>query len=237
LEQEITNLRAQLELQQQSSDTTQHRHKEENEQLQQSLSESQEKVKLADSTIRILKRDQESQRIAEAQLEDRLAKLQNEAKTKQAELTASIESERQETESLRQQLKLAKIQSEDPSALQRIKEENMLLKRKIKGMREVQLEMESQLIVDGDNEIRKLHEQLRATQAKLNNAEKLAEQSKSLSRENQIHVSAIDMLSEDLDTLTEEKKSLIVERDGLMKELSKIRKHYAKLASKNDLVH
>jgi phosphotransferase system IIB component len=134
--------------------------------------------------------------------------------------------EREEKETFRQQLEIIKNQKENPRALQRAREENMLLKRKIKGMRDTQLEMDWQSDVNMDDDTSKLQEELRATQAKLKNAEKLAEQSNKLSRENLIHESAIDMLTEDMNALTKEKESLKEERDRLIKELSEIKEHF-----------
>jgi hypothetical protein len=237
MEQKITNLHAQLEHQQKSSEETIRSHEEKNAKLQQTLSEIQEREKRADSTIRLLKKDRESDSGSKVQLEDQLARLKMESQAKQADLVASVESERQEKESLRQQLELVNTLDGDSNALARAKEENMLLKRKIKGMREVQLNMESQLIVDGSEETRKLHDELRATQAKLKNATKLANQSKDLLRENQIHESAINILSEDLDELAEANKSLMQERDELIKELSKIKGLHSKQAHDNYLTH
>jgi hypothetical protein len=237
LEQKIANLHSQLDHQRKSSDEIIRRHEEKSAQLQQSLSEIQDRAKLTDSTIRLMKKEKESQSGSKAQLEDQLAKLQIESQTKQAELIALVESERQEKESLRKQLEPVKVQDNDSSALQQAKEEIMQLKRKIKGMREVQLEMESRFMVDGADETRKLHEELRATQTKLKNAMKLANQSKDLLRENQIHESAINILSEDLDELTKEKKSLLEERDGLIKELSKIKELNSKQANEYCRAH
>jgi prefoldin subunit 5 len=226
LEQEIINLRAQLEHQQETIDATLRRHSEETELLKEAISEFQEKAKTADTTISFLKKNQENLNRNNAQLEDQLDKLEKESLTKQAELTTRIESEREEKETFRQQLELVKNQKENPRALQRAREENMFLKRKIKGMRDTQLEMDRQLDVNLDDETRKLREELRATQAKLKNAEKLAEEGNKLSRENQIHESAIDMLTEDMNALSKEKESLKEERDRLIKELSDIKEQF-----------
>ncbi|MEJ2425270.1 MAG: hypothetical protein P8101_12560 [Candidatus Thiodiazotropha sp.] len=222
LEQKITTLQAQLEQQRLSNDEIIHNHEEKSAQLEQSLFEIQQKAKRAEDTIQLLKKNQQTQNDGKTQLEDQLAKLK---------------AERKEKESLQHQIEHLKAQREDSTELQQIKEENNQLKLKIKGMREVQRDMESQLVMDGDDEIRKLHNDLKATQAKLKNALKLAKQSKDLMRENQIHESAISILSEDLDELTEEKNSLLKERDALKTELNKTKQLHNKPAGENCPLH
>jgi chromosome segregation ATPase len=237
LEQKITHLQAQLEQQRLSNEETINNHEEKSAQLEQSLFEIQEKAKRAEDTIQLLKKTQQTQNDGTTQLEDQLATLKAESRTEQTQLRTSCEAERKEKESLQQQLEHLKAQREDSTELQKIKEENDQLKLKIKGMREVQRDMESQLVVDGDDEIRKLHNDLKATQAKLKNALKLAKQSKDLMRENQIHESAINILSEDLDELTEEKNSLLKERDALKTELAKVKQLHTKPAGENCPLH
>lgn len=237
LEQKITNLQAQLEHQRLRNDEIIHNHEEKSAQLEQSLFEIQVKAKRAEDTIRLLKESRQTQNDGKTQLEEQLAKLKAESRTEQTELRASYEAERKEKESLQYQLEQLKAQREDSTELQQIKEENNQLKLKIKGLREVQLDMENQLVVAGDDEIRKLHNELKTTQTKLKNALKLAKQGKDLLRENQIHESAIEILSEDLDELTEEKNLLLKERDALKMALIKAKQPDNRPAGKNCPVH
>ena len=223
LKKEITRLHAQLEHQQQSNGVVLTRYENEKAELQQNLSIVQGEVKMAKTTIRLMKKNQDTLGATVAKLEQQLSEQRSEAKAKQAQLADSIESIQQENGSLRYQLKTVTSQNRDHDALQQVKQENRLLKQKIKGIREVQLEMESQLVMDGDDEIKALHEELKTTQCKLKKAEKLAHQSELLLRENQIHESAIEILSEDLDAIALEKETLTEECDYLRKELYEIK--------------
>ncbi|MES9972313.1 MAG: hypothetical protein ABW092_19955 [Candidatus Thiodiazotropha sp.] len=208
LEGEVVNLQAQLEHLQESSDKSLSQLREENEKLQKSLSEIKEGSKITDVTIRKLRSDRHYLRETKSRIEDQLAKLKAEA----------IVAE-EENEALRLELE-AKSTNSQVVALRRAEAENAILKREIEGLREVQLEMESQLNGDTDNELRELRNTLKSTEVKLAKAQKLADQTKDLLRERQTMENANELLSDDLDSLTKDKESLTVERDRLKKELS-----------------
>ncbi len=230
LEQEIGNLRAQLEHEEESRETTQHRLFEEKDQLQQSLDESQSALKIARTTIKALKSNRQTIRESKSAVDEELAQLKAESRLKEAELLSALESSRQKATSLQQELEDIDGLIGDPEAvehlrraLQRAEEEKLALKQQIAGLREVQHEMESAQGGDSDAEIGKLRDELIIVERKRKKAEKQAQQADTLHRELQVQENAIEMLSEDLDTLTREKASLIDERDMLHKQLSEIR--------------
>lgn len=143
-EMSIDNLRAQLEHQQEFNEAALSRHIKENDDLKESLSGSQSTLEVAKASIRSLKRDRQSLNDANTKLQEQLAQAEAASKAKQAALSDTIESGRQEAASL---------------------------KRKIDGLREVQLEMERHLETDKESEIAALRKALETAQAKLNMAE------------------------------------------------------------------
>ncbi|PVV14442.1 MAG: hypothetical protein B6D77_03250 [gamma proteobacterium symbiont of Ctena orbiculata] len=211
LEGEVINLRAQLEHHQESSDNTVSQLREENERLQKSLSEIKEGSKMTDVTIRKLRSDRHYLRETKSRIEDQLAKMKAEAVVTQ-----------EENELLRQEVDAAKSENEDAQALRRAEEQNTALKREIEGLREVQLEMESQFNEDTDSVVRELRNRLKTSEFKLKKAEKLAQQTKDLLRERETMENAIELLGDDLDTLTKEKEGLILVCDRLKRELTEL---------------
>ncbi|MCG7937430.1 MAG: hypothetical protein N0C88_01040 [Candidatus Thiodiazotropha lotti] len=226
---EVTALQAQLDNQQQTQVEIIHSLEGEKAALEENLNKYQGEAKMAKTTIHIMKKNQDSLSLEKEQLAKQLDEQKTETIAIQAELKASLESIQQENGSLRHQLATATSQNRDEDTLQRAHQENRLLKQKIKGLKEVQLEMERQLNADGGVEIKSVLDELKATQLKLGKAEKLAQQRDLLLRENQIHESAIEILSQDLDSIVLEKESLIEECDYLRNEL-----HYLKAGNSNN---
>lgn len=224
LEQEITNLRAQLEHQQESSIENLNQHIEEKEILQQSIEASQTALQRAHATITSLKRDRQLLREAEARFEGQFAQLEEKARARQAKLTTAVDSGRQEIESLRQMLQ----QAEDEKAS---------LRREIDGLREVQLEMASPLNEETEKEIRALRSALEMAKSKLNKTERQAQQADALQRECQLQDSAIALLGEDLGALTKEKESLRKENDRLNSQLNDIRERHTEPNHANGQFH
>lgn len=214
LEGDVINLRAQLEHQQESSDNTVSQLREENERLLKSLSEIKEGSKMTDVTIRKLRSDRHYLRETKSRTEDQLTKMKAEAAVAQ-----------EENEALRQELEAVKYDNEDAQALRRAEEQNATLKREIEGLREVQLEMESQFNEDTDSEVRELRNRLKTSESKLKKAEKLAQQTKDLLRERETMENAIELLGDDLDTLAKEKEGLILVCDRLKRELTELQGH------------
>jgi myosin protein heavy chain len=230
LEQEIVNLRAQLEYIEQSSKEILNRKSEANTQLQQLLDEKRDALKMAESTFQAMKRDRESIHEAKSILADQFVQLEMESRKKEVELNTALESSRQEVVSLRQELSSISGLSANTGVvedlrqvLQRTEDEKSALKREVAGLREVQLEMERQQGGDRDSEIIKLRGALVSAERKRDKAERRAQQVEALERECQAQEAAIEILSEDLDTLTREKTSLKEERDRLCRELNEIR--------------
>ncbi|MEJ2612446.1 MAG: hypothetical protein P8179_20885, partial [Candidatus Thiodiazotropha sp.] len=228
LEEENFNLRSQLDHQQQSIEEF----SSENGRLQKLLSDSKAKEKIENPGSNLSVSEQMSLLETKAQLEDQLSKLE----IKLSELTATANEERQEKDSLLQQLKIAKAQTKDSDEIERIKDENTALKRKVEGLREVQIEMERQLSKGAgtDSETKKLHASLVAAEAKLKTAEKFIHENQALIRENQIHESAINILDEELDALTKERESLLKAQNKLNTELDKNQQYTSKLVDEND---
>jgi chromosome segregation ATPase len=229
LEQEIDNLRAQLEHQEESLGTIQSEHSVENERLQESLDEYQTELRMAQTTIRALKGDRERIREAKFEADEQLTQVEAKYRKEQAELIAARESNRQEVASLRQELADIKRLSDNPEAvehlrqtLHQVEDEKAALKQQIAGLREVQLEMERQRDRDRDAEMASLRGALIVAEGKRKKAEKLAQQADTLRRECQVQEMAVETLSEDLEALTREKAALVDERDRLQRELSDI---------------
>jgi CRP-like cAMP-binding protein/chromosome segregation ATPase len=244
LEKETDNLRAQLELEQENHETVLKQRIEENEKLQQTLAEHQAAEQAAEASIATLQSDRQALHDASSALEAQLAQLEANAQARESELNAEIETGRQQIESLRAELDDANARMADAGELEAIRQtlqqaeaENVALKREIAGLREVQMEMQSQLTDDTETEIAKLRSALEAEEAKRKKTEKLAQQADFLRRERQVQEIAIEMLGEDLDALTKEKASLAQERDSLSKQLSEIRNQNTGLINENDQLH
>ncbi len=122
-------------------------------------------------------------------------------------------------------------------ALAASRQENESLRREIDSLREVQMEMESQLSDDTDNEIQQLRAALEAEEQKRRKAEQMAQKADVLRREREVQETAIEMLNEDLESVTKEKEVLASERDSLVKQLREIRTQYTDLVNENDQLH
>jgi CRP-like cAMP-binding protein/chromosome segregation ATPase/rhodanese-related sulfurtransferase len=111
------------------------------------------------------------------------------------------------------------------------------LNREITGLREVQMEMESHLTDDVDNELNSLRTALDAEQKKREKLEKEARQADVLRREREVQETAIEMLGEDLEKLSDEKDQLSQEREQLTKQLAEMRAQYTDLINENEQLH
>ncbi len=227
LGQEVDCLRAQLEHLEETRATIQSRHVEEKNRLEQSLEQSETALKVAQVTIRTLKNDRQSIRDANSELSDRFTQLEAEYQQKQMELINALETNRREVAALRQELEDINELGGNTEAvkhlrqeLQRANDEKAELKRKIAGLRVVQLEMERHRGSDRDAEVTELHAALIAAEEKRKRAEKLAQETQTLQRERQVQEVAIETLTDDLDVLSKENAALIDERDRLQSELS-----------------
>jgi CRP-like cAMP-binding protein/chromosome segregation ATPase len=244
LEHEISNLRAQLELEQETHETVLKQRIEENERLQQRLNENQASAQGSEATIATLKSERQNLREAKSELEAKLTQVEEASRATAAEFNIALDAGHKQIESLKAELEAAKARMADTEALEsarqslrKMEAENASLKREISGLREVQMEMESQLSDDADTEISRLRAALEAEEVRRQKAEKLAQQNDVLRRERQVQETAIEMLGEDLDALTQEKTSLIQERDKLSRQLNEIRSQYTDLVSENDQLH
>ncbi|MCU7812502.1 MAG: hypothetical protein KZQ77_14925, partial [Candidatus Thiodiazotropha sp. (ex Notomyrtea botanica)] len=254
LEQEVANLQAQLEHRQENQDAALNQRIKEVEALQQSLSESQSAVQTSKTAQAALESEKQTLQTAKSELEETVGKLEAATQEKEADLTSRIEEDQQQLEALRAELETAKADNEQRAdkgelesaqqALGQAEDKITTLKREISGLREVQLEMESQLTDDTDTEISELRKALEVAETKRIKVEKLAQQTDVLRRERQVQETAIEMLGEDMDalvlekeTLAREKKLLAEERDRLASQLSEIRGQYTDLVSENDHLH
>lgn len=227
LEQEITNLQAELEYQHGNSDMLLCQKKKEIDELQQLIEKFDTDAKKASTKYFLLKNKFKILDKKKNQYKKLISKLQKDAKTKCNAINIPTQKNHG---SSRQQLESAIIQGKEQTTLEeKIMEENRLLKQKIKDMREVQQEMEGHLKIDGDDYIKKLQKELQLTKEKLKQADNLALNCTTLLNENKIHESAIEILSEDLDTLPKENATTIEERDGLTRELLENKKRSANI--------
>ncbi|MCU7797547.1 MAG: cyclic nucleotide-binding domain-containing protein [Candidatus Thiodiazotropha sp. (ex Myrtea spinifera)] len=254
LEQEVANLQAQLEHRQENQDAALNQRIKEVEALQQSLSESESAVQTSKTAQAALESEKQTLQTAKSELEETVGKLEAAAQEKETDLTSRIEEDQRQIEALRAELDAAKADSQERAdkgelesaqqALLKAEERITTLKREISGLREVQLEMESQLTDDTDTEISELRKALEVAEAKRKKVEKQAQQTDVLRRERQVQETAIEMLGEDMDalvlekeTLAREQKLLAEERDRLASQLSEIRGQYTDLVNENDHLH
>ncbi|MCU7924295.1 MAG: cyclic nucleotide-binding domain-containing protein [Candidatus Thiodiazotropha sp. (ex Dulcina madagascariensis)] len=167
-----------------------------------------------------------------------------ERQQREKELEETIEQQRRQVEALQTAASDAEQHAVDQQALQssrealrKAEEEIEALKREVGGLREVQMEMESQLTDDVDTEMHTLRTALETETKKREKSEKLARQADVLRRERQVQETAIEMLGEDLETLVKEKDTLVAERDNLAGQLSELRSQYTDLINENDHLH
>ncbi len=132
----------------------------------------------------------------------------------------------------------AKGEAQDSAeALQAAQQEIARLTKNIDGLREVQLEMETQLSDGSEEEILKLRSELELEEKKRRSAEELARQADVLRRERAIQETAVEMLGEDLDSLAREKKQLEEDNKVLERRLSELRGEFSELMNENNHLH
>jgi chromosome segregation ATPase/CRP-like cAMP-binding protein len=236
-EQQLAELRTELQQLQAERDGEQNQQQAALEALRQELGEQQAAVESVQS-------EREAERQA---LQAQLSEVQNQLSSQSESLSADIEAGQQEIQQLREALKAAQAVSEAApdqteleaaqTALREAQEQIALLKRETEGLREVQIEMESQLGDDADAEILQLRGALEAEEQKRRKAEQQAQQADVLRREREVQETAIEMLSEDVDSLGKEKEELTAERDKLLSQLREIRVQYTDLVNENDQLH
>ncbi len=233
-EQQLIDLQAQLQQLQTERDEARDQQQSELETLRQTLEEER-----AASAGEL--QEQETQRQA---LQAQLDELQSSMVSENESLSSELQARQQEIEGLRTALEEAQAASADQSelesarqALSEMQEQVVAYKREIEGLREVQLEMGSQLSDDADEEIQQLRSALEAEEQKRRKAEQMAQKADVLHRERQVQETAIDMLNDDLESVSKEKDALAAERDGLIKQLREIRVQYTDLVNENDQLH
>jgi CRP-like cAMP-binding protein/chromosome segregation ATPase/rhodanese-related sulfurtransferase len=254
LEQEIANLQAQLAHQEENRGATLAEQQQVIDSLKQSLADAEAVARSNESAKDALEEERQILQSAKAELESKLARIEDDIQAKDAELASANKGHEQALQALKTEL------NEAQTAVQARVERNELeaaqlaqqaaeakitaLMREIEGLREVQLEMGSQLSDDADTEISQLRNALEAEEQKRKKAEKQAQQADVLRRERQVQETAIEMLNDDLEEVIEEKKALLhekealaQERDRLTKQMNEIRSQYTDLVSENDQLH
>ncbi len=236
-EQQLAELRAELQQLQAERDSEQNQQQTALEALRQELAEQQ-------AAVETVQAERETERQT---LQAQLSEVQHQLSSQSESLSADIEAGQQEIQQLHEALKAAQAASEAApdqteleaarTALQEAQEQIALLKRETEGLREVQMEMESQLGDDADAEILQLRNALEAEEQKRRKAEQQAQQADVLRREREVQETAIEMLSEDVDSLGKEKDKLAAERDKLLSQLREIRVQYTDLVNENDQLH
>jgi chromosome segregation ATPase len=194
-----------------------------------------------------LQRQQSEQEAERQSLQARLAEVEAESATQAESLNADLEARQQEIAQLREALNQAQAASEAAAdageleaarqALSRSEEQIAALKKEITGLREVQMEMSSQLSDDTDTEIQQLRSALEAEEQKRHKAEQMAQKADFLRRERDVQETAIEMLNDDLENLGKEKDALAAERDKLVNQMREIRAQYTDLVNENDQLH
>jgi CRP-like cAMP-binding protein/chromosome segregation ATPase len=179
------------------------------------------------------------------QLKTRLDELQSESSTQIDSLKGDLKARRQEIEQLHEALSTAQAAASETAAdqtelelarqaRQEAEAKITALNREVEGLREVQLEMESQLSDDVDNEINSLRGALEAEERKRRDAEQKAQKADVLRREREMQDTAVDMLNEEMESLVKEKDDLINERDKLTKQLQEREKQDSAVAMLNE---
>ncbi len=217
----------------------------------QQMSEKAAALEQADQQLDSLRsqlQQQQSEQEAERQsLQARLAEIETQTATQTGSLSADLEARQQEIDQLREALSQAQAANAAAAdageleaarqALSQSEEQIATLKREIEGLREVQMEMSSQLSDDADTEIQQLRSALEAEEQKRRKAEQLAQKADFLRREREVQETAIEMLNDDLENLGKEKDVLAAERDKLVNQLRDIRAQYTDLVNENDQLH
>ncbi|MCU7905307.1 MAG: cyclic nucleotide-binding domain-containing protein [Candidatus Thiodiazotropha sp. (ex Epidulcina cf. delphinae)] len=186
----------------------------------------------------------QGQALERQQREKELGETIEQRQQREKELAETIEQQRQQMETLQAAVTEAEQHAVDQQALEssrdalrKAEEKIEALKHEVDGLREVQMEMESQLTDDVDAEVHALRSALETETKKREKSEKQARQADVLRRERQVQETAIEMLGEDLDTLAKEKDQLASERDSLGGQLSELRNQYTDLINENDHLH
>ncbi len=218
---------------------------------QQQLTENAAALEQAEQELESLRtrlQQQQSEQEAERQsLQARLTEVETQSTSQAESLSADLEARQQEIEQLREALSQAQAASAGAAdageleaarqALSRSEEQIATLKREIAGLREVQMEMSSQLSDDADTELQQLRSALEAEEQKRRKAEQLAQKADFLQRERDVQETAIEMLNDDLENLGKEKDALAAERDKLVNQMREIRAQYTDLVNENDQLH
>ncbi|MEL0584903.1 MAG: cyclic nucleotide-binding domain-containing protein [Candidatus Thiodiazotropha sp. (ex. Lucinoma kazani)] len=229
LERQLTDLQADLDKQQQHEqelDNTVVRLQHQLEELQASQQRVQQEL---EETQTASQEQTEGQQQREQELSQTIEQQQHEMDELHIALAAASEATENSVD--KKELKASN------QALKKAEQKIAELKNKVNGLREVQLEMESQLTDDVDTELYALRMELEKEQKKREKTEKQARQADVLRRERQVQETAIEMLGEDLETLTSEKDQMAKERDSLAKQLAEMRNQYTDLINENGHLH
>jgi CRP-like cAMP-binding protein/chromosome segregation ATPase len=184
----------------------------------------------------VAERRKEGERLQteKAGLATELAQLQAALQDKQQAFDASSAEQQQRIDQLENELRAAGTESERAAkaqaeleereiALQQAQEEISRLTQVVEGLREVQLEMESQLSEDSAVELEQLRCALENEEKKRRHAETSAKQVDVLRRERAVQETAVEMLGEDIENLTQENTRLTEEKRLLEQEISELR--------------
>jgi CRP-like cAMP-binding protein len=197
-------------------------------------SEYREEIVTINQQLATQQSERERLEEAKAKLEQRLVEAQNnlEAQLHSAEemeriQRASIEQLKAELSSARIELEQSKLAQSAAQAtgqaLEDARQEISELTRMIDGLREVQLEMESQISNDLEEEIQRLRDVLKNEERKRRNAEELAKQTDVLRREREVQESAVEILGEDLEDLGRENTQLVAQKEALTRQFEELR--------------
>ncbi len=166
---------------------------------------------------------------------EQLTQAQNSAELLSATLQQQLDEAKEDLEQTTAARTAGEAQNSE--ALAQAQKQITELQRTVDGLREVQLEMESEFEDDVESEIQKLRTALGKEEKRRRDAEQQAQQVDFLKRERQVQETAVEMLEEDFEELTKDKTALEGERDTLSKQLSDLRDQFDVLMGENDQLH
>lgn len=242
--QEITDLKQQLQELQKEAEAL-HADKVEWEKSHQELLQDQEdelarlrhehEQEMATQHVRSEQYQQEREGLQaeNTHLESQLAEIQNSLTSKQQAFDSAITEQKEQIERLESELTAARADLERLSkeqvagqdtkqALNRAEVEIAQLTKTIEGLREVQLEMESQLSGGGEEELHRLRVALESEEKKRRLAEESAKKADVLRREREVQEAAVEMLGEDIEKLSRENAKLLEEKEKMTQQIAEL---------------
>jgi len=206
--------------------------------LQDKLAQLQEEQarSLAEYQTEVQRREHEMESLVteKSRLESELERIQADLEASRQRLKTTAAEHQRRIDQLEQDLQAAQAAGEvreQQEALQQAEQEIQRLTSTIEGLREVQLEMESQSSEDSADELQRLHAALENEQKKRREIETVARQVDVLRRERAVQETAVEMLGEDIENLTSENARLAEVNQELERRLVQLQGGQAETSS------